>query len=140
LDTVEQKYKEVIDQSKMIEAAPASEPQVSAPGSTSRIGNTVRHLEKGLSHNDLVAGEYIDNAVMKHIDFALPKNIPQDEKINETHSVQYHDDGTIHLGGDDHISDGQEFKQGALEPTPVPYVSPAEQEVEKLNSAVAMQD
>jgi hypothetical protein len=37
--------------------------------------------------NDKVAGEYIDNAVMKHIDAVLPKNLPKNEVINETHIV-----------------------------------------------------
>jgi hypothetical protein len=109
-------------------AAPAAPPpHVSSP-TTSRIGNTVRRLEKGLSPNDEIAAEYIDNAVLKHIDAVLPTNLPANEQVNETHSVQYHADGTLHLDGDDHANTDttvQEIKKGALESSPVPYVSPA---------------
>jgi len=60
----------------MIAAAPVSIPVISANLSPSRIGNTVNRLEKDLSVNDQVAAEYIDNALMKHIDAVLPKSIP----------------------------------------------------------------
>lgn len=43
------------------------------PQSTSRIGNTVKRLEKDLSVNDLEAAEYIDKAMLKHIEAVLPK-------------------------------------------------------------------
>lgn len=127
LDTVAQKYAEVIDTSTMI-AAPAPPPrQVASPG-TSRVANTVQRLEKGLSPNDLVAAEYIDKAVLSHIDAVLPSYIPKGERVGETHSVQYHADGTLHLEGDDHANTDttvEEIKKGALEASPVPYVSPA---------------
>ena len=76
LNKVEKKYKEVLDTSKL-EALAKAAPQISAPvvaeSSTTRIGNTVNRLEKDLSDSDKVAAEYIDNAVLKHVDFVLPK-------------------------------------------------------------------
>ena len=132
LETVEKKYKEVIDTSKMIAAQAPPLPQVSSPAGAagaSRIGATVQRLEKGLTRNDQEAAEYIDNALLKHIEAVLPSVLPKGEQVNETHAVEYHADGTLHLDGEaDHPNTDttvQEIKKGALEAAPVPYVSPA---------------
>jgi len=92
------------------------------------MANTVQRLENGLSPNDQVAAEYIDKALLKHIEAVLPSNLPKGERVDETRSVDYHADGTLHLAGDDHANTDttvQEIKKGALEASPVPYVSPA---------------
>lgn len=127
LDTVAKKYADVIDTSKMVAAPAPPTQQVASPG-TSRVANTAQRLEKGLSPNDLVAAEYIDKAVLKHIEAVLPSTLPAGERVSETHSVQYHADGTLHLQGDDGANTDttvEEIKKGAQEASPVPYVSPA---------------